>query len=125
MAMLNIDQNVRERILVVSPDGALTQDDFRRLSEAIDAIATSGQKVRGIVIHSREFPGWANSRALRDHLKLIRLRHRQIVRVAVASDSPILRTLPRMAGFVLAPEVRVFRFDEMEPARGWAAGADQ
>lgn len=47
---------------------------------------------------------------------MVRSHHRQIERIAIASDSPILRTLPRMAGFVLSPKVGVFGFDGMETA---------
>ena len=120
--MLNIDRDLEDHVLVLSPDGALTQDDFQRLSKAIRASDTSGHRIRGLVIHSRTFPGWATFSALRDHLKFVRTHHRQLKRVAVASDSSILRGAIRAAGSVLSPDVEVFGFDEIDTAGAWAGG---
>ncbi|MFN3890166.1 MAG: STAS/SEC14 domain-containing protein [Beijerinckiaceae bacterium] len=121
--MLSIDQKLDGNVLVLSPDGALTHDDFQRLSETIKAREASGRRIRALVIHSKTFPGWATFRALRDHLQFVRAHHRQLERVAVASDSAILRSAVRAAGKLLSPDIQVFGFNEVDTAIAWAGGA--
>lgn len=120
--MLKIDRNARDRVLILTPDGALTQEDLRRLSAAFDEMAADGRKVQGILICAREFPGWASFGAFRDHLRFVRAHQRFIERVAVATDSPILQTMPRLARIFLSPKVSVFEADEVETAREWVEG---
>lgn len=120
--MLRIDRHPADRVLVLSPDGALTQGDIERLSRAFDEMRASGDKLRGIVIHAPNFPGWASWGAFRDHVKFVRAHQHLIERLAISTDSLILQNAPLMARLFLKPEVGVFTADELETALEWAAG---
>lgn len=118
--MLNIDVDARDRVILLRPDGALTGGDVHRLSQALGQITSDGKKVRGVVIHAPEFPGWASFSAFRAHVKFVRTHHKLIERLAVATDSPFLRSAPRLARLFISPQVGVFGADELETAREWA-----
>jgi len=64
---------------------------------------------------AKSFPGWRSYDALLSHLKFIADHHRQIDRMAVVSDSGLLKIMPRIAEL----KVRHFGFEEKDRALAW------
>jgi hypothetical protein len=106
-------------VLVVQPEGALSVDDFDRLSGAIDPHIRERGKLSGLLIESRAFPGWDSVGALVRHLKFVRDHHSGIERVAVVTDSAFLKIAPGIAKRLLHPEIRVFASGERAKALAW------
>ncbi|NOR72595.1 MAG: STAS/SEC14 domain-containing protein, partial [Mariprofundaceae bacterium] len=70
--MLNVTVNREDGIAILEPDGALTQKDFESAAAIIDPFIESKEKLNGVIIHTREFPGWDSFTALLSHLKFVR-----------------------------------------------------
>jgi hypothetical protein len=108
-----------ESILIITPNEALTSDDFTALAAEIDPVIECSGKLRGIMIEAQAFPGWENVSALTDHLRFVRDHHRLIRRLALVSDSPVLAFLPRFASHFVSAEVKHFAWAERASALGW------
>ena len=117
--MLHFERLPDKNILVVTPHGPLESADFEKFKAEMDAPATSQGKMTRLMIRTRSFPGWANVRAFASHLKFVRNRHRQIERIAVVSDSRLLKVLPGLARYFVHPDIRHFDFAQGDQAAGW------
>jgi hypothetical protein len=107
---------LRDRpILIITPDGPPEKVDFERPAGKIDPAIASREELTGVMVCAKSFPGWRSFDALFSHLKFIAEHHRRIDRIAVVSDSELLKLLPRFA------EVRIkhFGFEEKDRALVW------
>lgn len=108
-----------KNILVITPQGPLEQADFDKIAKEVDPAIASMGKVSGLMIHMRSFPGWRNYPAFAAHLKFVANHHRAIERIAVVTDSSLLKVLPQVAGYFVHPEIRHFGLDQKEQALSW------
>jgi hypothetical protein len=114
---------VRERgILILKPDGALRAEDFTALAAAIDPYIEQNGELNGLMIEAPSFPGWENFAALLSHLRFVRDHHRQIRRIAVVSDSPLLAAAPKIASHFVSAQVRAFDANARAAALAWVEG---
>jgi hypothetical protein len=108
-----------ESILIIAPQGPLGSDDFKALAAEIDPKIERTGRLQGLMIEAKSFPGWEDFSAMMAHLRFVRDHHRNIRRVAVVSDSPVLAFLPRLASHFVAAEVRHFPYGERAGALDW------
>ena len=108
-------------ILQVEPDPgkALTEDDFSAIRETVDAHLQAGKELEGILIATRQFPGWEGFGALASHLKFVRDQHRKIKRVALVTDSPLGSFADHAVDLFVSAEIRSFDFDQRQKALDW------
>ena len=109
------DQN----ILVITPQGPLEQADFETIAKEVGSVMVSKGKVTGLMINIKSFPGWRNFSAFAAHLKFVAHHHREIERIAVVTNSRLLKIIPRLAGYFVHPEIRLFSFEQKEQALSW------
>jgi hypothetical protein len=110
-------------VLVVEPKSALTAEDFRAISRAVDPYILENGKLTGLLIEASSFPGWESFGALVGHIKFVRDHHRKIDRVAAVTNSTILTIAPKIAEHFAHPEFRVFRSGDRASALVWLQGA--
>ena len=114
---------VRDRgILILKPDGALRAEDFAALAAEIDPYIEQNGKLNGLMIEAPSFPGWENFAALLSHLRFVRDHHRQIRRIAVVSDSPLLSAAPKIASHFVSAQLRSFDAASRAAALAWVEG---
>jgi hypothetical protein len=109
----------KEGILVLEPMSALSADDFRGLTVAVDAYLTEHPTLHGMLIHAQNFPGWVSFAGLSAHLKFVRDHHKRIERIALATDSPLGTVAPELAKHFVSAEIRRFAYSEFEEALLW------
>jgi hypothetical protein len=112
--MIHCEQLRDRRILIITPDGPRrwTSSDPRG---EIDPVIASRGELAGVMVCAKSFPGWQSYDALLSHLKFIADHHRRIDRMAVVSDSGLLKIMPRIAEL----KVRHFSFEEKDRALAW------
>ena len=110
-------------VIVVELKEALSANDFDALAFTTDTWFEAHGKLRGVVIHCREFPGWENLRSVIRHVRFMRDHHRKVERVALAADSRLASLVPHIAEHFAEAEVKSFRFDELDAAIAWARGS--
>jgi hypothetical protein len=120
--MLNVTVNREDGIAILEPDGALTQKDFESAAAIIDPFIESKEKLNGVIIHTREFPGWDSFTALLSHLKFVRDHHRRVAHVAFVTDSKLGDLAEVVGSHFVQAEIKHFRFGELNQARLWVLG---
>jgi hypothetical protein len=95
--LLSYELDRDKGILIVRPKGALDAADFDALTREVDPYIEANGELRGLMVDAPSVPGWESFGALVGHLKFVRNHHRRIARVAVVTESPILRIAPRIA----------------------------
>lgn len=110
-------------IIVVEVKEPLRAQDFDALSLTADTWLDTHHELQGLVIHTREFPGWENIGSLLRHVRFVRDHHRKVNRVALAADSKLADLAPRLAEHFIHAQVKGFGYDELDDAIAWAAGA--
>lgn len=109
-------------ILVVSPEGALEAEDFRRVAAEVDPWIAKNGPLKGLLVKAPSFPGWEDFAGLIEHLKFVRDHHRKIGRVAAVTDSSFVKVASTVAGHFAHPEIRRFKPDEEAAAMAWLEG---
>ena len=108
-----------EKILVITPEGALKETDFQELAAEVDPFIEAMGTLNGLMIFSESFPGWENFAALLSHMKFVKEHHKNIKKVAAVTDSSFLSILPRVANHFVKAEVRHFAYKDKKEALDW------
>ena len=120
--MLNVSIHEDDGIAVLEPQGALTQKDFEVAAAVIDPFIERHGKLHGVMIHTKDFPGWDSFTAMLTHLKFVRDHHTRLERVAMVTDSLVGDLAETLTGHFVQAEVKHFRFNEFKQARLWLLG---
>ena len=111
-------------VVVVEVKQALRVQDFDALAFTADAWIEAHGSLRGLVIHTREFPGWENLGSFIRHVRFLRDHHRKVNRVALAVDSKLASMAPMIGEHFVQAELRSFGYDALDAAIAWAGGDD-
>jgi hypothetical protein len=115
---------LRERgLLVIHPEGALRAEDFLAVAAEVDPYIAEKGGLKGLMVKAPSFPGWESFAALIGHLKFVRDHHRKIARVAVVTDSPILKVAQAVADHLAHPEIELFKPADEAVALRWLEAA--
>ena len=108
-------------VVVVEVSQPLRAPDFDALGLTVDSWLDTHERLQGLVLHARAFPGWENIGGLVQHIRFVRDHHRKIRRVAVVLDGPLGALAHELAEHFVQAEVRGFRAHELDDAVAWAA----
>ena len=106
-------------VLIVQPSGPLAKDDFDYLAEKTDPWLEEHGSLKGLLIDAPEFQGWKDFAGLQSHLRFVRDHHKDIERLAVASDNSFLSALPVVARHFVKAEIQHFEAGDTEAALSW------
>lgn len=109
------------RVVRVRPVGRLSRDDFIRLAGEVDPLIEDWGALNGLVIESRDFPGWDSVGALVQHLRFVSGHHRRIGRIALVTDSGLGRIAENIASHFVSAEIKQFDTADLDVALQWAA----
>lgn len=107
-------------VLVVEVRGPLKAQDFDALAATVDPWIESHGALSGLVIHTREFPGWETMGGLFRHITFVRDHHHNMRRVALVTESRLASLLPHLTKHFVEAEVQPFEHDALERAIAWA-----
>ncbi|MCT2559846.1 STAS/SEC14 domain-containing protein [Tsuneonella sp. YG55] len=117
--MIDIDLTHPE-VVVLRPEGALTEDDFAALAKAIDTQINETDIVPNLVIRVDRLPHWDSLGALSRHFHFVKTHGKIVRKVAIVGDSPLLALAPEIADHFVAARIRHFPAAKFEDARAWA-----
>jgi len=110
-------------ILVLKPHGPLRKEDFDSVSAAVDAFLSDHDRLHGVMIQTRGFPGWENFGGFTAHLHFVREHHRKVDRVAIVTDSPVAGIAESVGRHFTSAAVMHFPFVDDAKAMGWLEAA--
>ena len=112
-----------EGILVLKPRAPLSKGDFAGVGVAVDSYLIDHLKLRGVLIHAKEFPGWENFSGLIAHMHFVHEHHKKVERVAIVTDSPAADIAESLAKHFTSAVVMHFPFDDDSQAMNWLEAA--
>ena len=116
--MLRVTIDDATHVAVLEPDSALTEADFTAAAAAIDPLIER-DALKGLVIHTQDFPGWDSFNGLVGHLKFVREHHKDIGRVALVTDSRLGDIAEKLASHFVSATIQHFPYAELEAAKRW------
>jgi hypothetical protein len=108
-------------VLIVEPTRPLRAEDFDALALTVDPWIEANGTLRGIVVHTRGFPGWNNLGSFLRHLRFVGDHHRKVARVALAADGALAEMAPSLSDPFVQAEVKHFGYDRLDDAVAWAS----
>lgn len=121
--MLDYSVMKPEGILVLKPHSPLSKEDFDGLSAAVDAYLSDHAKLHGVLIQSKEFPGWENFGGFSAHMHFVKEHHKKVERIAVVTDSSIAGVAESLGRHFTSAEVKHFPFPDDTQAMDWLKAA--
>ena len=117
--MLIVKIDAAKGLIMIEPHGPLEQQDFQQLTSIVDAHLEENVALRGIMIRTRDFPGWGSFAAFVDHIRFVREHHKLIARIALVTDSSVGHLAPALVRHFIQAEVRHFGYDDGDKAMNW------
>jgi hypothetical protein len=108
-----------EGILVLKPQAPLSREDFSGVTAAMNGYLSDHEKLHGVMIQAKEFPGWKNFEGFSAHLQFIRENHEKVERIAVVTDSPMASVAEALGKTFTSAEVRHFPYPDEALAMDW------
>jgi len=121
--MLDIELDREAGMAILRPEGALSERDFDTVANVIDPYLEERGELRGLIIHTKEFPGWKSFGAMLKHFKFVKDHQRKISHVALVTDSKIGNLAEMIAGHFVSASVKNFSYDSFIDARNWVLDA--
>jgi SpoIIAA-like len=118
-AMIDVELLPNQGILIITPQGALSADDFHKVAAVADPYIAEKGQLTGLMIRAPSFPGWDSFASLIEHLKFLRDHHRKIARVAAVTDSGFIKVARAVAQHLAQPDIRQFPRDQEIRALAW------
>jgi len=112
-------------VLILTPQGPLSAEDFQDLAAVVDPYIAEHGKLNGLLIYVEHFPGWENFAALLTHLRFVKNHHKKIKRIAAVTDSAIVSKLPKIASHFVDAEIQHFDFDKKDLALMWVSNGSK
>lgn len=117
--MLNIEIDSKSGIAILRPDGLLSESDFLKASKTIDSYIVGNGRLAGLIISTKEFPGWESFGALVKHIKFVKNHHTEVSKVAIVTDSIIGELAQKVGSHFLSATINHYDFDKLEEAINW------
>lgn len=117
--MLTVELDKAIGIVTLTPDGKLSEEDFVNAANIVDPFIVESGMLMGIIIVTREFPGWESFASMLKHFKFVKDHHKKISHVALVTDSMIADVAETIVDHFVSATIKHFDYDEIEDAKKW------
>jgi hypothetical protein len=117
--MISIELDREAAIAVLQLQGELREKDFDLITKVIDPYIIEHGKLNGLIINTKDFPGWNFLGAMVEHFKFVKSHEKKLTHVALVTDSPIGDLMGILAKFFVSADVKHFDYDEFTKAQEW------
>ncbi len=108
-----------EGILVLEPNHPLEAADFLAISHDVDDYLSTHAKLKGVLIHTKFFPGWHDFSGFMAHMRFVRGHHRFVEKIALVTDAAIADAAKAIVGHFIHAEIKHFQYADDEQALSW------
>ena len=118
---LAIDQKLDKQAGVVQIEisAPIASINMEALAHTVDSFIEDNGNLKGLVIHSKHFPGWEDLGSMLRHIKFVKNHHEKVDRVALVVDSALMDVAQAIGKHFLKAEVRHFHYDQLDEANKW------
>jgi hypothetical protein len=108
-----------KQLLILEPQAVLTKEDFTYLATVVDPYLDEGNTLKGLMIKTKNFPGWDSVSALKEHISFIKQHHKKIEKLAFVTNSSFLDVISSIAGAFVHPTINKFKYNASDDAIKW------
>jgi len=122
--MIELLSDMPAGVTGIRVSGRLRGDDFRQLAPEFEA-ALGADEVRVVEVVAPDYEGFGPGGLVEDvktGLGLVMRNHAAFKRFAFVTDTEWAIHAMHLFGWMVPGEFRLFRLDELEQAKEWAAG---
>ncbi len=116
---MKISLDKKSKIAILEPLGALSKDDFVKAKEIIDPFIQKKGKLNGVIIYTKDFPGWNSFEAFGAHMKFIKKHHKRIKKLAFVTNSWVIDTADKIGKYFVNVKIKNFKYEELKKAKKW------
>ena len=116
---LNMSFDAKTKTVIFEPLGALSKDDFIEAKELIDPFIEENGKLNGIIIYTKDFPGWKSFGDFITHMKFIKEHHKHIKKLAFVTDSFVGDLGEKVGSHFISAEIKNFDYNKLQEAKDW------
>ena len=120
--MIDYTLDTTHAILHVRPTSAIEQDDFVKLTQAVDPYLGESGELAGLIIEAPQFPGWESLGAMAAHFRFVRDHHKRIRKIGLVTDSALGNVAEHLASHFVSAEIRHFPAGALDAAEQWITG---
>ena len=111
--------SVQKNYCLVEPQGPLTAEGFAEIARQVDPVIEREGELDGLIIKSRDFPGWESFGDAVEHFRVVKSHHQHIEKVALVTDAKVAEFFPRIASHFVKAQVKHFGYDDYDDAVEW------
>ncbi len=109
-----------DNILTIIPSHALGINDFEKMQNLLSQVYKETKVISGLIINTKEFPGWEDLRGLLRHFEFLKDNRKHIEKIAICTDSELVRNaLPAVNNHLKDVDAKVFEYGAIDEARNW------
>lgn len=109
-------------VLLLDVKKPFSEEDFQTISEIIDPYFAEHGELRGIIINAKKFPYWTSAKNRMEYLNFAGNNHHKFKKAALSMGGFFTKIVARIARGKVHPEVKVFKFNQIEKAQDWILG---
>jgi hypothetical protein len=106
-------------ILEVHPTGSLEESDFQALTSEIKSIHQSQRALKGILVYTKDFPGYETFSDLLAHGEFVKQHRDKIAKIALCTDSSVGKLLELAGNNLTETKAKQFPYDQKDEAEKW------
>jgi len=116
---LDVNIDTKNAIATLHPKDRLSKDDFVRAASLIDPFIEEVGTLKGVIIETKDFPGWDSFSAFITHLKFVKEHHKKVNKLAFVTDSMVGESAEKIGNHFVSAEIKRFNFSELQEAKDW------
>ena len=106
-------------IALFSPDGKLSEADFKSATSVIDTYLEQHGNLKGLIIYAESLPGWKSFAGFASHLSFVKNHHKKIKCIALVTNSSLGTLAESLASHFVAAKIKNFKYSELDTAESW------
>ena len=111
-------------ILLLDVKNPFSVDDFQTILTIIEPYFATHGELGGVIINSKKFPYWFDTQNRTEYLNFASKNHHKFKKVALGMGGFFTKIVARIARGRIYPEVKIFKYNQIEKAQSWILGKD-
>ena len=120
--MISIELDRVSAIAVLQLQGEIRGKDFDAVASVIDPYILEHGKLNGLIINTKDFPGWDSLGAMVEHFKFVKKHEKELTHIAFVTDSAIGDLAAIFAKYFISAQIKHFDYNEFTQAEDWILG---
>ena len=120
--MLSIELDRESAIAVLQLHSELREKDFDAIAKVIDPYILEHGKLNGLIINTKDFPGWESFGAMVEHFKFVKNHEKKLTHVALVTDSALGDLVEIFGKYFISAKIKHFDFNQFTHAEDWILG---